>query len=133
MTATRQIEEGGERQLTGCLFHHGQQRTGTQRMNALSEKPKRSASLGTPEAYDPELLLNSLMDRLHLSDDGALAQRLRMDKRLLGKIRERRLQISGSMLMQMQEATGIEIVDLRRILGDRRNMGRMACKAEQRK
>lgn len=102
-------------------------------MNALSEKPKRSASLGTPEAYDPELLLNSLMDRLHLSDDGALAQRLRMDKRLLGKIRERRLQISGSMLMQMQEATGIEIVDLRRILGDRRNMGRMACKAEQRK
>jgi len=56
-----------------------------------------------------------------------------MDKRLLGKIRERRLQISGSMLMQMQEATGITIAELRRILGDRRGTSRMACKAEQRR
>jgi hypothetical protein len=35
--------------------------------------------------------------------------------------------------MHMQEATGITISELRRILGDRRSTSRMACKLEQRK
>lgn len=102
-------------------------------MNAFSEGRKRADSLGVAEDYNPELLLNLLMDRMHLTEEGELAKRLRMDKRLLGKIRQRRLQISGSMLMQMQEATGITIAELRRILGDRRGTSRMACKAEQRR
>ncbi len=109
------------------------ERTGTQGLNAFSEGRKRADSLGVAEDYNPELLLNLLMDRMHLTEEGELAKRLRMDKRLLRKIRERRLQISGSMLMQMQEATGITIAELRRILGDRRGTSRMACKAEQRR
>jgi hypothetical protein len=114
-------------------FFIANERTGTLRMNAFSEGRKRPDSLGAAEDYNPELLLNSLMDRMHLTEEGELAKHLRMDKRLLGKIRERRLQISGSMLMQMQEATGITIAELRRILGDRRGTSRIACKAEQRR
>lgn len=102
-------------------------------MNSLSDEWKRSDSAGAHEEYDPQLLLNSLMERMHLTGDGELAKRLRMDKRLLGQIRERRLQISGSMLIQMQEASGITIAELRRILGDKRSRSRMACKQEQRR
>jgi hypothetical protein len=106
---------------------------GTQHMNANSEERKPSGASQVNDEYDPELFLNSLLDRMHLTQDAQLAKRLRMDKRLLSKIRERRLQISGSMLMHMQEATGITISELRRILGDRRSTSRMACKLEQRK
>ena len=102
-------------------------------MQTLPDEGKPSASSTVNDDYDPGLLLNSLLDRMHLTEDAELAKRLRIDKRLLGKIRERRLQISGSMLMLMQEATGITIAELRRILGDRRGTSRMACKQEQRK
>lgn len=102
-------------------------------MNSHYDEWKRSDSAGAHEDYDPELLLNSLMERMHLTEDSELAKRLRMDRRLLDQIRERRLQISGSMLMQMQEASGITIAELRRILGDRRSTSRMARKLEQRK
>ena len=102
-------------------------------MNLLPEGWEHAAPNGANEDYNPELLLNELMDRMHLKEDAELAKRLRMDKRLLGQIRERRLQVSGSMLMQMQEATGITIAELRRILGDRRSKSRMVCKLEQRK
>ena len=102
-------------------------------MNFHLEEWKRSDTPGVGEDYDPALLLNSIMDSMHLSEDAELAKRLRMDRRLLSKIRERRLQISGSMLMQMQEATGITIAELRRILGDRRSKSRMVCKQEQRR
>jgi hypothetical protein len=102
-------------------------------MQTLSDEGKPSGSSTVNDDYDPGLLLNSLLDRMQLTEDAELAKRLRMDKRLLGKIRERRLQISGSMLMLMQEATGITIAELRRILGDRRSRSRMACKQEHRK
>lgn len=69
-------------------------------MNSLSDEWKRSDSAEAHEEYDPELLLNSLMQRMHLTGDSQLAKRLRMDKRLLGQVRERRQQISGSILMQ---------------------------------
>lgn len=102
-------------------------------MTLLPDGWEAPDSTRADEDYNPEMLLNSLMDRMHLKEDAELAKRLRMDKRLLGQIRERRLQISGSMLMQMQEASGITIAELRRLLGDRRSKSRMACKLEQRR
>ena len=102
-------------------------------MSALSNERKPACLPRVNEDYDPGLLLDSLLDRMHLPEDAELAKRLRMDRRLLGKIRERRLQISGSMLMQMQEATGITVAELRRILGDRRDTSRMAYVLQQRR
>jgi hypothetical protein len=102
-------------------------------MHTLPDQMKPPAYPTVDRPYDPEQLLNSLLDKMHLREDAELAKKLRMDKRLLSKIRERRLQISGSMLMLMQEATGITIAELRCILGDRRSTSRMACKQAQRK
>ena len=102
-------------------------------MDSLDGKRTGPDHPGTGEEYDPGLLLNAIMERMHLSEDAELASRLRIDRRVLGQIRERRLQISGSMLMQMQEATGITIAELRLILGDRRNRRGTPCKPEQRR
>lgn len=102
-------------------------------MNSLPDKWKSPGCAETGEDYDPALLLNSLLSRMHLTEDAQLAKRLQLDRRLLGQIREGRLQISGSMLMLIQEASGITITELRHILGDRRGSSRMACKLEQRK
>jgi hypothetical protein len=78
------------------------------------------------ESYDPAFLLDTLLARMHLKEDVELAKKLKMNERLLSKIRDRRLQISGSMLMLMQEATGISISELRVMLKDRRRTSRMA-------
>lgn len=80
---------------------------------------------GAQEAYDPALLLDSLLSRMRLKEDAELARMLKIEKRLIGKIRDRRLQISGSMLLLMQEATGISVDELRSILRDRRHKSRM--------
>jgi hypothetical protein len=77
------------------------------------------------EAYDPGILLDSLLGAMHLKEDAELAKILKIDKRLIGKIRERRLQISGSMLLLIQEATGISVGELRSRLKDRRRKSRM--------
>jgi hypothetical protein len=80
---------------------------------------------GAQEVYDPELLLDSLLSRMRLKEDAELARILKIEKRLIGKIRDRRLQISGSMLLLIQEATGISVGELRSTLRDRRRKSRM--------
>lgn len=80
---------------------------------------------GSQKAYDPEGLLDSLLSRMRVKEDAELARVLKIEKRLIGKIRDRRLQISGSMLLLIQEATGISVGELRSILRDRRRKSRM--------
>ena len=92
----------------------------------LLGKHENDPAHAAQESYDPALLLDSLLARMRLKEDAELARMLKMDKRLIGKIRDRRLQISGSMLMLMQEATGISISELRAMLKDRRRKTRMA-------
>ena len=70
--------------------------------------------------YDPNVLLNTLMARLGLASDGALSGKLKIARNVLGDIRAGRIQIGGSMLLWIQDATGISIDELRRLMGDRR-------------
>jgi hypothetical protein len=102
-------------------------------MDHAYQEKNRASEASAQDSYDPGLLLNTLLDRLHLKEDAELARKLKMDKALLGKIRNRQLQISGSMLMLIQEATGITVPELRRMLKDRRTTSRMAYKLEQRR
>jgi plasmid maintenance system antidote protein VapI len=75
--------------------------------------------------YDPGLFLDRLLSQLHLADDSQLARTLKMNKKVLISIRERRQPISGSMLMRMQEVTGLTVEELRHMLKDRRKTSRM--------
>ena len=59
-------------------------------MHTLPNEKKPSGCPTVDNDYDPGLLLNLLLDRMHLKKHAELAKRLCMDKCLLGKIRERR-------------------------------------------
>jgi plasmid maintenance system antidote protein VapI len=81
------------------------------------------------DGYDPGRLFDQLLHRFNLTRDNDLARLLKMDKRLLSEIRQRRQDISGSMLLRMQDLTGLTIAELRFLLHDRRKTSRMVCRA----
>lgn len=78
-----------------------------------------------PAKYDPNRLLNVLIERLRLASDRELAQKLQVSYKLLAKLRSGDLTISPSMLLWMAECADTSIEELRSILGDRRARGRL--------
>lgn len=70
--------------------------------------------------YDPNHLLDTLMQHFGISSDGALARRLKIARDVLMRIRAGTIPVCASMLLWMQEATGIDVAELRRLMGDRR-------------
>jgi len=82
--------------------------------------------------YDPNHLLNALIAHLGLSNDGALSRKLKVATDVISNIRDGRLQVCGSMLMWMHEATGISIEELRRLMGDRRAKCRLSYSIQSR-
>lgn len=79
------------------------------------------------ESYDPDALLDLLLKKMHLSRDSQLAQRINIDRRVLYHIRLRQMNITGSMLILMHEASGLPVAVLKQILKDRRKTSRMEC------
>ncbi len=71
-------------------------------------------------AYDPNNLLDSLIDTLRLRNDAALARVLEVAPPVISKIRHRKLPIGASILIRMHEVTELSIKDLRILMGDRR-------------
>jgi transcriptional regulator with XRE-family HTH domain len=80
----------------------------------------------TQTAYDPNLLLDTLMRHLGIDSDSALSRRLKVARKIISNIRKGTLPVCASMLLWMHEATGISIDELRRIMGDRRRKSRLS-------
>jgi hypothetical protein len=80
----------------------------------------------TPSAYNPGRLLDALITRMGLQNDGALSRKLKVAKTVIYKIRHGHLPVPASMLMWMHEATGISIGELRALMGDRRTKFRLS-------
>jgi hypothetical protein len=78
--------------------------------------------------YDPDHLLASLIDKLHLKNDAALSRALEVAPPIISKIRHRRLPVGASLLIRMHEVSDLSIKDLRLLMGDRRNKYRMSGK-----
>lgn len=76
--------------------------------------------------YDPNRLLDAVMLRMGLTNDGALARFLKVAQPVIRGIRHGRLPVAASLLMWMHEATGMSIAELRLLLGDRRARYRLA-------
>jgi hypothetical protein len=73
------------------------------------------------QSYDPNNLLNTLSENLHVTDDAELASALELSRPLIGRIRLGKLRVGGTILLRMQELSGIPIQKLKAILGDRRS------------
>lgn len=78
--------------------------------------------------YDPNNLLESLIERLNLKNDAALSRALEVAPPLISKIRHRRLPVGASLLIRMHEVSDLSIKDLRHLMGDRRTKFRISDK-----
>lgn len=76
--------------------------------------------------YDPNRLLDHLIDVLDLKNDAALARTLEVAPPVISKIRHFRLAIGPSLLIRMHEVSDITIAQLRVLMGDRRGKFRVA-------
>jgi hypothetical protein len=78
--------------------------------------------------YDPNHLLETLIQKLNLKNDAALSRALEVAPPLISKIRHRRLPVGASLLIRMHEVSQLSIQDLRELMGDRRNKFRISDK-----
>jgi hypothetical protein len=76
--------------------------------------------------YDPNHLLDSLIDKLHLKNDAALSRALEVAPPVISKIRHRRLPVGASLLIRMHEVSDLTIAELRALMGDRRQKFRIS-------
>lgn len=90
--------------------------------------PQDSNRLADQVAYDPNNLLDSLIEKLHLKNDAALSRALEVAPPVISKIRHRRLPVGASLLIRMHEVSDLSIRELRILMGDRREKFRISDK-----
>lgn len=78
------------------------------------------------ESYNPNRLLDTLLERMHLKNDAALSRALEVAPPVISKIRHKRLPVGASLLIRMHEVADISIRDLRDLMGDRRTKYRLS-------
>jgi len=83
-------------------------------------------ALSSQETYDPNNLLDSLLERMKLKNDAALSRALEVAPPVISKIRHRRLPVGASLLIRMHEVSELSIRDLRDLMGDRRSKQRVS-------
>ena len=79
-------------------------------------------------AYDPNNLLDALIEKMGLKNDAALSRTLEVAPPVISKIRHRRLPVGASLLIRMHEVSALSIKDLRVLMGDRRDKFRISDK-----
>ena len=96
-------------------------------INTTPDAPTRN-KLDEQVTYDPNHLLDSLIDKLHLKNDAALSRSLEVAPPVISKIRHRRLPVGASLLIRMHEVSDLTIRELRALMGDRREKFRISDK-----
>jgi hypothetical protein len=76
--------------------------------------------------YNPNNLLDQLLEQMRLKNDAALARALEVAPPVISKIRHRRLPVGASLLIRMHEVSDLSIRDLRYLMGDRRGKHRIS-------
>lgn len=97
-------------------------------MTTALETSAASNRLTDQPAYDPNHLLDSLIEKLHLKNDAALSRALEVAPPVISKIRHRRLPVGASLLIRMHEVSDLSIRELRSLMGDRRDKFRISDK-----
>jgi hypothetical protein len=78
--------------------------------------------------YNPNRLLDTLIENLRLKNDAALSRALEVAPPVISKIRHHRLPVGASLLIRMHEVSDLSIRDLRYLMGDRRTKFRISDK-----
>lgn len=85
-----------------------------------------TTSASALHSYNPDNLLNALIEKLGLKNDAALARLLEVAPPILSKIRHRRLPVGAALLIRMHEVSNMPIRELRDLMGDRRQKYRIS-------
>ena len=104
--------------------------TGSLKMTNKPKSPETPPKEDRPEdrVYDPNRLLDTLIQYLNLKNDAALSRALEVAPPVISKIRHRRLPVGASLLIRMHEVSDLSIKELRRLMGDRRSKFRISDK-----
>jgi hypothetical protein len=86
---------------------------------------KRDTNIDQLE-YDPDRLLDALIQILNVKNDAGLSRALEVAPPMISKIRHRKFAVSASLLIRMHEVCGLSIMELRRLMGDRRGKFRIS-------
>ena len=78
------------------------------------------------QTYNPNRLLDSLLQSMQLKNDAALSRMLEVAPPVISKIRHRRLPVGASMLIRMHEVSSLSVRELRDLMGDRRTKYRLS-------
>ena len=84
-----------------------------------------SNTLIDQETYDPNNLLDAIIENLGLKNDAALSRALEVAPPVISKIRHRRLPVGASLLIRMHEVSELSITELRALMGDQRGKFRV--------
>jgi predicted HTH domain antitoxin len=76
-------------------------------------------------SYNPNRLLDTLLDWLKVSNDKKLSRVLQISHTIIQKMRAGRLPVRAVILYRMAECAGRSIEELRLVLGDRRRKMRL--------
>lgn len=68
--------------------------------------------------YNPNYLLDFVIEKLKLKNDAALAKALGITPPVLSRIRHGKFPIGATILIAMHEETGMKVRELRRLMGD---------------
>jgi plasmid maintenance system antidote protein VapI len=79
-------------------------------------------------AYNPNHMLDTLMRKMDIENDTALARKLKVTTPTITMMREGRISISASMMICFHKASGMSVRELRELLEDRRANYRLTCK-----
>lgn len=80
----------------------------------------------TEQPYDPNRVLNYMLEKYSLRNDAALSRLLEVAPPIISKIRHRKIPIGASLLIRMSDISGTPTRDLRNIMGDRRKNYRIS-------
>lgn len=69
------------------------------------------------ETYNPAALFDALMDRLHVRNDSALAKKIGVTPPVISKMRNKKVQITATLLVQLHDITGESLDALRTMAG----------------
>jgi hypothetical protein len=70
--------------------------------------------------YQPDRLLDKLSKQLKASNDRELSKLLEIPPSTISKIRRKAIAISAKHLLTIHDQSGIEIKELRKMMGDKR-------------
>lgn len=82
----------------------------------------------TEVEYSVPALLDALTRQLNLKNDAALSRALEVAPPVISKVRNGKLPVGASLLIRMHEVSGLSILELRHLMGDRREKFRISEK-----